>query len=331
MEQSSGLHSFTQLISYDMKYNRIIGSFTGQKQGPLLICFGGMHGNELAGVQALDIIFKLLEIEPRTNPEFEFFGRFLGIHGNLSALEEGQRFIEKDLNRLWTDENVNRILNTAPELLNTEEKEVQEIMNIIRHEVDIYQPDKIVMLDLHTTTAHGGIFSIATDDPASVKIAIELHAPVIKGMLEGIKGTTLHYFRPDNFEGREVVGVAFESGQHEDPLSVNRAIAATINCMRTIGCVKSEHVENRHDKLLIDFSKDLPKVSELIMCHSITDEDAFEMLPDFKNFQKITKGQLLAQDKNGPIYAESDGLILMPLYQPQGDDGFFLIKALEGY
>jgi succinylglutamate desuccinylase len=297
----------------------------------MLICFGGMHGNELAGVEALDIIFRLLEIEPQTNPEFEFKGHFIGIHGNLSALEEKQRFIEKDLNRLWTDENVARILDLDPQCLNTEEKEVREIINIIHREIETYQPEKIVMLDLHTTTAHGGIFSIATDDPESVRIAVELHAPVIKGMLEGIKGTTLHYFRPDNFDGRQVVGVAFESGQHEDPLSVNRAIAATINCMRTIGCVNAEHVENRHDKLLIDFSKNLPKVSELIMCHSITEEDQFVMIPNYKNFQRIKKGELLAYDKDGPIYAESDGLILMPLYQPQGDDGFFVIKALEGY
>lgn len=314
-----------------MKYNRIIGSFTGQKKGPMLICFGGMHGNELAGVQALDIIFKLLEIEPQANPEFEFCGHFIGIHGNLTALDEGKRFIEKDLNRLWTDHNVARIRKAPLDDLNTEEKEVREIIDIVCNEIQKYQPDKIVMLDLHTTTAHGGIFSIATDDPESVRIAIELHAPVIKGMLEGIKGTTLHYFRPENFNEREVVGVAFESGQHDDPLSVNRAIAAVINCMRTIGCVKAEHVENRHDKLLIDFSKNLPKVSELILCHSITEEDQFEMLPNFQNFQEIHKGELLAHDKKGPIYAQSDGLILMPLYQPQGDDGFFLIKKLEGY
>lgn len=220
-------------------------------------------------------------------------------------------------------------MQTPKAELDMEEREVQEILSLIRREVEKYQPEKIVMLDLHTTTAHGGIFSIATDDPESVRIAVELHAPVIKGMLEGIKGTTLHYFRPDNFDGREVVSVAFESGQHDDPLSVNRAIAAIINCMRTIGCVKAEHVENRHDQLLIDFSKNLPKVSQLIMCHSIKDTDKFEMLPDFKNFQRIKKGQLLAHDKTGPIHAESDGLILMPLYQPQGDDGFFLIKKLD--
>jgi succinylglutamate desuccinylase len=50
------------------------------------------------------------------------------------------------------------------------------------------------------------------------------------------------------------------------------------------------------------------------------------MLPGFNNFDKIVKGQPLAKDKNGPIYASIDGYILMPLYQKQGEDGFFIIQ-----
>ena len=37
----------------------------------------------------------------------------------------------------------------------------------------------------------------------------------------------------------------------------------------------------------------------------------------------------IAQDKQGPIEAPEDALLLMPLYQSQGEDGFFLIKKLE--
>ena len=187
-----------------------------------------------------------------------------------------------------------------------------------------------MFLDLHTTTAYGGIFSIATDDPESVRIGIEMHAPVIKGMLEGIYGTTLHFFNNKNFEP-ETVAVCFESGQHQEPLSVNRAIAALTNCMRTIGCVRGEDVENRHDALLIEYGRSLPKVAELITCHRIAPGDNFEMVPNFKNFQEVSAGQVLAYDKHGAITARTDGLILMPLYQMQGDDGFFLIKKLEGY
>jgi len=55
------------------------------------------------------------------------------------------------------------------------------------------------------------------------------------------------------------------------------------------------------------------------------------MYPDYKNFQKVSKGEVIAKDKNGEIVAPVDALILMPLYQKQGDDGFFLIKENQSY
>jgi succinylglutamate desuccinylase len=313
-----------------MDPDRVIGKHIGVEKGPMIICFGGMHGNEPAGIKALDIMFKMLEVEPITNPDFRFCGQLLGIRGNLKAIKKGQRFLQKDLNRLWTNENVARIKKSNWEELDAEDQEVYEILQIIEQEIATYNPEKLIMLDLHTTTAFGGIFSIATDDPESLRIAIELHAPVVKGLLTGIRGTTLHYFNNDNFEP-ETIAVCFESGQHDEHLSVNRAIAAITNCMRTVGCVRAEDVENRHDKLLIEYSKGLPKVTRLIMKHTIQEGDHFQMVPNYKNFQAVRKGEVLAYDKNGPIKAEEDGHILMPLYQMQGDDGFFLIKMIEGF
>ncbi len=311
-----------------MKEKRLIGRHTGQEKGPLLICFGGMHGNEPAGIQALSILFKLLELEPESNPDFRFRGRIVGFKGNLRAIENGVRFLNRDLNRQWRPEVVEYVLNTPVSKLRHEELEILELHTAVMEEIQDYQPDEVIVLDLHTTTAYGGIFSIATDDPKSVNIAVELHAPVITGLLEGIQGTTLHYFNTENI-GVETTTVCFESGQHEETLSVNRAIAAIINCMRTIGCVRSEDVENRHDALLIEYARGLPKVSELITTHSIEPEDHFRMVPDYKNFQKVKQGEILAFDRNGPIEAIEDGLILMPLYQKQGEDGFFLIRAVS--
>jgi len=311
-----------------MKEKRLIGRHTGQERGPLLICFGGMHGNEPAGIQALSILFKLLELEPESNPDFRFQGRIVGFKGNLRAIENGVRYLDRDLNRQWRPEVVEHVLNTPVAQLKHEELEILELHTAVMEEIEDYEPDEVIVLDLHTTTAYGGIFSIATDKPKSVNIAVELHAPVITGLLKGIQGTTLHYFNTENI-GVETTTVCFESGQHEETLSVNRAIAAIINCMRTVGCVRSEDVENRHDALLIEYARGLPKVSELITTHSIQPEDHFRMVPDYKNFQKVKQGEILAFDRNGPIEAIEDGLILMPLYQKQGEDGFFLIRAVS--
>jgi succinylglutamate desuccinylase len=65
------------------------------------------------------------------------------------------------------------------------------------------------------------------------------------------------------------------------------------------------------------------------MIHTINEGDDFQMQPNYKNFQKVTKDELLAFDKNGEIRAQSDGLILMPLYQKRGDDGFFLVRRID--
>ena len=310
--------------------DRYIGKYEGSPDGPLVIALGAMHGNERAGLKALDLFFKMLEVEPITNPDFSFTGRLVGLIGNLGALKQGKRFIEKDLNRQFKRQNIKRVLEADPNALEHEDIELRELIHTIKQEINSYKPSNVIVLDLHTTTAHGGIFTIPAENQSSEEIAVELHAPVVKGLLKGIQGTTLHYFTPENFD-LDISAVTFESGQHDEQLSINRAIAAITNCLRTAGCIKAEDVENRHDSLLIEFSRGLPKVAQLITVHPIKEGDGFVMAPGYKNFQEVKKGELLARDKSGEIRAKEDGLILMPLYQEQGEDGFFLIKLLESF
>ena len=77
---------------------------------------------------------------------------------------------------------------------------------------------------------------------------------------------------------------------------------------------------------MISLSEPLPPVVHLIECHSIEPGIKFSMNEGYLNFQEVKKGEHLANDKNGPIYASEDSLILMPLYQKKGEDGFFLVK-----
>ena len=178
----------------------IIERYIGQEKGPLLIVLGAMHGNEPAGVEALKEVFQLLKLEPIKNPNFSFKGQLLGLLGNTRAFAQNKRFIVKDLNRQWTPDNISRIKQAkTDDDLDSEDIELKELLQIIETEIGNYQPEKIILLDLHTTTAYGGIFSIATDDMESIQIATKFHAPVVRGLLDGIQGTTLHYFNNNNF------------------------------------------------------------------------------------------------------------------------------------
>ena len=306
---------------------RLIGEYEGSRRGPLFICLAGMHGNEHAGIKALSLIFKMLEVEPITNENFEFRGRVVGLIGNLQAYKKNQRFIKDDLNRQLTNENVERVFSMDIEELEAEDLELRVLMTVINDEIETYGSDEVILLDLHTTTAWGGIFSLVTEDPESLRIAQEMNVPVVMEMLNGIHGTTMHYFNKENF-GIDITPITFESGQHKEEKSVNRAIAGIINCMRTIGCVNDHDVENIHDHLLIDYSKDLPKVVKMLYVHKIKEGDDFEMFPGYMNFECVEKGQVLAHDVHGVIRALFDGMILMPLYQKQGSDGFFIIQEV---
>lgn len=65
--------------------------------------------------------------------------------------------------------------------------------------------------------------------------------------------------------------------------------------------------------------------------HAIVAEDHFKMVPGFRNFQAVRRGQVLARDRAGEIKACETGLILLPLYQPLGNDGFFLGREVKRF
>ena len=304
---------------------RVIGRYDEGRKGPLVICFGAMHGNEKAGLKAIDLMLKMLEVEPITNEDFVFNGRFIGVVGHLEASKLNKRFIKKDLNRLWEPERIQWLARQHRENLEAEDLEMYDLEVLITNEINEYKPMRTVILDLHTTSASGGIYTIVPEHPLAIKFALGIKAPVVLGFLEGLKGTTLHYFTSENFPG-EITSICFEAGQHDDPKSVNRAIAAITNCLRFAGCVDDKHIENRHIQILEDYSEKLPRLTRLLYRYGILPDEEFIMKPGFTNFQRIKKGEYLADNQDGPIKSPYAGYILMPLYQDQGEDGFFIVE-----
>ncbi|MEM6770817.1 MAG: succinylglutamate desuccinylase/aspartoacylase family protein, partial [Bacteroidota bacterium] len=246
------------------------------------------------------------------------------LRGNVAALREGKRFIDEDMNRIW------RFREPGDrDFKSTEDRELYELITAIETALEENPLSELVLLDLHTTTAEGGIFAVTGDDTPSLSLAAEMAVPVIKGMLSGLQGTTLHYFRGGHFQTDfHVRAVSFESGQHDDPKSIDLALAATINLLRALGCVRAEDVSSYHDDILRESAGALPRMTELIYVHHIAPDgsDQFRMLPGFHNFHAITAGTKLATDKNGDVFAPADGYLLMPLYQELGDEGFFLVR-----
>ncbi len=71
------------------------------------------------------------------------------------------------------------------------------------------------------------------------------------------------------------------------------------------------------------------KTFEIKYRHGLNDDDEFKMEPGYSNFQQIKKGELLAHQNGNPIYSDWNAYIFMPLYQSQGNDGFFVIEQVS--
>jgi len=305
-----------------MEVERVMGRLRGARPGPTLVCIAGLHGNEPAGVHGLRRALALLE--PRAHA---MRGDLVALAGNRSALALGRRFVDRDLNRAWTDERLDhlRAQRRPPEVV--EDREQVELLDAIEAAVAEAR-GPVFVLDLHTTSGLGGPFTSFGDTLANRDLASPIPVPMILG-LDELLDTSLTAFL-----GRHgLVAVAFESGQHQEPRAVDRAEAGILVTVATVGLLPGallpETAEAR--KLLSRDTAHLPRAVEMVYRHPIGPEDGFVMDPGFRNFQPVRRGQDVATDVRGRVRVDRDARILMPLYQKLGEDGFFLVREFSGF
>ncbi len=302
------------------KSERVLVSWGSEAQGPLICFLAGIHGNEPAGILALERVFiQLKQLDP------PFHGRFIGLMGNIPALSQQQRYVDTDLNRLWSRVEVERILGLEASQRNVEEQELVELVAYLQAVREApFHPQFYV--DLHTTSAFGGAFSIVGHQATHRALAECLPVPMIFGLTESLAQTTNRYF-----EEHGMIGMAFESGQHDDPGSVDRHEAAIWLLLASVGCLRSADVPRWEDHLQVlrDVSQGLSHYQQVIHRHEVEEGSEFSMIPGFTNFQPVSLGQPIAFDLRGEIFSPVDGRMLMPLYQSQGKDGFFIIEDLD--
>ncbi len=132
---------------------RVLGRFDSDRSGPMVIALGGIHGNEPAGVQALERVVAHMD---RTN--LSLAGSLVALAGNLGGLARNQRFLDRDLNRAWTADNVVQLRSRDPATDNAEDREQRELLEVFE---DCMQRARgpVVFLDLHTSSAAGASFS----------------------------------------------------------------------------------------------------------------------------------------------------------------------------
>lgn len=125
---------------------RLIGRYYGGRPGPTMVAFGGIHGNEPAGVHALARVLDTL-----ASYRLDMCGQLIGLAGNRQGLAANRRYLEEDLNRIWGPERVD-----DPPRQSVEVGEQVAIRKLVDELAD--GAEKLVLLDLHTISSNGPPF-----------------------------------------------------------------------------------------------------------------------------------------------------------------------------
>jgi succinylglutamate desuccinylase len=306
---------------------RDLGTWDCGRPGPTLLVMAGIHGNEPAGVVAAQrVLGRLQELEVPIR------GRVVALAGNLGALAAGRRFVDRDLNRGWSAPAVAELrarAGAAPgsaTAADAEDREQRELLD--RFEATLATASgPVVLVDLHTSSADGPPFLCLADTIDNRRLGLAAHVPIILGIEETIDGASLEWFAQ-----RGLVAMAVEGGRHEHPDTADNHEAVLWLVLDYLGLLPAGTIDRRrHEQHLRRTTAGVPPIVEIVHRHAITAADEFRMAPGFTNFAPVAKGTLLAHDRRGPITAPGDRLVLLPLYQELGDDGYFLARRVRPF
>lgn len=308
----------------DVLLPRVLGTVRGAWPGPTLLCVAGLHGNEPAGVEA---VRRVLERLPARAGLMR--GDFVALSGNRSAISLSLRYVDRDLNRAWTDERIEalRTGRAEGEHAQVEDREQAELLHAIEDAVARAR-GPVYFLDLHTTSGKGGPFITFGDTLPNRALASQIPVPMILGLEELVDGTLIAFLARHG-----IVGAVYETGQHAEPRAADRAEAGVWLALSAVGLLPERLLPEAASgrKLLTRDTSHLPRAMEMVYRHHVEPLDGFVMDPGYQNFQPVRKGQAVATDVRGRVAVEYDGRVLMPLYQRQGQDGFFIVRDFSPF
>jgi len=291
--------------------SRVIAHVRGTEPGPTLILVGGLHGNEPAGIiAALSVLATL--------PVTAVRGEVIALVGNARAVAAGKRYIDRDLNRLWLPERIAAREQTGE----VELAELAELADAIER-VRERAVETVYVLDLHTTSAPGTPFAVVGPAPAARAFAAKFPLTGVRGLVETLEGTLVHFLGELG-----CVTLAIEGGQSATTHAQANLDAAVTVALEATGVVEAMPGVAGARAHLERVRAELPHAIEVVSKHAIEPFSEFVMEPGFANIQRTAAGTLLARERGGEVRAPFDGILLLPLYQALGDNGFFYCREV---
>ncbi len=247
---------------------RWLGRLRGAGPGPTVVIVAGMHGNEPAGLAAIREVFGGL-----TGRESRLRGELVALAGNLTAIARGVRYVDVDLNRLWTEAKVERLDRAGPRSI--EEGEQLGLLEALRS-IARQAAGPLHLIDLHTSSADGPPFLTVGDTLRNRNWALGLPLPILLGIEEQIDGALLEFAG-----NRGALTLGVEAGRHDRRSSVERHCAVLWLALSRAGSIGEADLPDleRQKSTLVEASRGVPHVVEVRRRHAIVPEDEITRIP----------------------------------------------------
>ncbi|GAA0189268.1 hypothetical protein GCM10009122_49240 [Fulvivirga kasyanovii] len=309
---------YSKALEKHIEVDRIIGHIRGTLPGPTLVFTAGIHGNEPSGVFALRAVLNDIK-----RKKLRIKGNIYALSGNLTALEKGERYTSRDLNRLWTEKILDQLFRQR---LHAYDDDTLQQLDIYQTIKGILSADKgpFYFMDLHTTSCETMPFLTINDTVLNRKFTSQYPVPIILGIEEYLEGPMLSYINELGY-----VAFGFEGGQHDAREAIENHESFIYLSLALAGCLQPDDVEfDVHYKKLAALTGDKKEFYEIFYRYQVKELESFKMKPGFNNFQHIPQGAELATSNGKIVKSPAASLIFMPLYQNQGNDGFFCIRKI---
>jgi len=253
-----------------------------------------IHGDEIAGLVAVNELITEGFFENGFDTEHD---KVTVVIGNPQAVIEKKRFIDINLNRIFTPQFIHS--NLQRDMTSQDLYEISRVREVVK---EIEKCD--VFLDLHSTSAPTIPFAIVTPGSESERIANTFPIGfVLHNVVEVVRGTSIEFAHSIN-----KVAICVECGQHSERSSVDVA-------KNTIRAFVNENHSDRTPKQVLYVDK-----SEIM-------RTGFEFSKITKAFDRVEHKELIARDDIvGDIRCpyETGAYLIMPIANPViGEEAWF--------
>ncbi len=261
----------------------------GVENGPTVTVFGGVHGNERVGVLAIQKAIKELEIVK---------GKVIFVFANPSAIEKDVRQIDKNLNRLFLEDNHGDAY---------EDQRARELMEILN--------SSVALLDIHAVNNPKAPSFVITESNA-FDIVKEMDFEIVTSnwYIHEPGATDAYMFR----NGK--IGICIECGYLKQASeNVDLAFSSILVFLQYFGLITEKQSGFNRSQAYMSVEKIVKKQS-----------DNFHFEKEYSDFDSLEKGELFAKDGQQEYVAEEGQYILFPRSNKSvGEEVFTLAKKIN--